>query len=87
MLSIEELLYYDLWHFEMTRVAEVSLPFLVFDIDDSYEPIVLSLEVLIYSPLHTHEVLCRGIFTTSRYSTVSSSCTDLFESRRLIRYS
>jgi hypothetical protein len=55
--SVKESYYYFLGHFEMTRVSIVSLPFSILDIDDSDEPVVLSLHIPIYSSLHPDEVV------------------------------
>jgi hypothetical protein len=58
MTSIEEAFYNTRRYPEMSRVSPIPSAISIFDIDDSYIPILLSLRILIYSPLHTDEILC-----------------------------
>lgn len=86
-LSIKESIHHSLRNAQMTRISKISLPFSIFNIDDSEKPILTSLIILIYSPLHTDEVVRMRIFIFCRVSTILCTISDFFETCRHISHS
>jgi hypothetical protein len=82
--TIEKSVYDPLWNLEMTRVSVVTLPFSILDIDDPYEPIILSLHISIYTTLHPDEVVSIWLFSASVYCSIFCPCSELLERRRHI---
>jgi hypothetical protein len=67
------------WYLKMIGVSIVSLPCPIFYIDNSHDPVVLTLIVLIYSSLHPNIVVCVGTLSSTLYCSILSSGTYLSE--------
>lgn len=86
-LSVKKSIHYSIWNSQMTRISKISLPFSIFDIDNSEKPVFFSYKILVYSPLHTDEVVCMRIFIFCRESTILGTISDFFETCRHISHS
>ena len=77
MTPIEEQINNRRWYSEMSRISPIPHSVSILYIYYSYIPILLSLTILIYSPLHPNEVVGIWFFYTSVDCSILSSCTEL----------